>query len=240
MLLTMYEFSRYDLLALILFIGAWVAYHFFVERSMTGRRGLNSLMNEARIDWMRQMARREQRMVDSSIIASLQNGTAFFASSSLFAIGGSLALLRAADDVVRVFSDMPFGLVTTRSVWEMKVMGLGIIFGYAFFKFSWAYRLFNYAAIFIGATPQAQDGDTPARERLLMRAAEMNIVAAAHFSRGQRAFFFALAYLGWFVSPFIFGAATLAILYFMWARQFRSAAYRAALANAPFDPADNS
>ena len=32
----------------------------------------------------------------------------------------------------------------------------------------------------------------------------MNAVAGKHFNRGQRAFFFSLAYLGWFVSAYLF------------------------------------
>jgi len=31
----------------------------------------------------------------------------------------------------------------------------------------------------------------------------MNVVAAHHFNRGQRALFFALTYLGWFVSGYV-------------------------------------
>ena len=48
----------------------------------------------------------------------------------------------------------------------------------------------------------------------------MNAVAGKHFNRGQRAFFFSLAYLGWFVSPYLFIAATAGVLYVMWRRQF--------------------
>ena len=48
--------------------------------------------------------------------------------------------------------------------------------------------------------------------------------------RGQRAFFFALAYLGWFVSAYVFMAATAAVLYVMWRRQFASDARLALLA----------
>lgn len=69
--------------------------------------------------------------------------------------------------------------------------------GYAFFKFGWAYRLFNYAAILIGVTPPADHPDAAARERAAARAARMNVAAGRHFARGQRAVFFALAYLGW-------------------------------------------
>ena len=39
---------------------------------------------------MRRALTRELRMFDAQIMAALQNGTAFFASTSLIAIGGGL------------------------------------------------------------------------------------------------------------------------------------------------------
>jgi uncharacterized membrane protein len=59
------------------------------------------------------------------------------------------------------------------------------------------------------------------------RAASMNVVAAHHFNRGQRAFFFALAYLGWFVSGYVLIVTTLAVMLVMWRRQFASDALTA-------------
>ena len=38
-------------------------------------------------------------------------------------------------------------------LWEAKTIGLAVIFVYAFFKFAWSYRLYNYVAIMLGATP---------------------------------------------------------------------------------------
>ena len=63
----------------------------------------------------------------------------------LLALGGSLTLLRGADDALRILNDFPLGTATARSLWDLKVVGLVVIFGYAFFKFAWSYRLFNYA-----------------------------------------------------------------------------------------------
>ena len=54
----------------------------------------------------------------------------------------------------------------------------------------------------------------------------MNIAAGRHFNRGQRAFFFALAYLGWFLGPVSFLVVTGAVLTAMWRRQFASDAAR--------------
>ena len=222
-----------DYLALCFFVLAWLGYHDVVEGSQARHHCLNSIMNGYRLLWMQEMSQREVRIIDSAIMASLQNGTAFFASTSLLAIGGAATLLRATDDVLQLFSDLPFGLVTTRALWEVKVIGLGVIFGYAFFKFAWSYRIFNYAAILVGATPPADSPDALGRRRISFHAAQMNISAARHFSRGQRAFFFALGYLGWFVSPYVFILSTAAILAVMAKRQFASDARQAVMLNPP-------
>lgn len=211
-----------DLLALLFFLGCWTTYHLLVVRAAREGRGLMALMHKNREEWMRQMERREQRMVDTAIMSSLQNGTAFFASTSLLAIGGTAAFLRSADDVLRVFSDLPLGLETTRSLWEIKVIGLAIIYGYAFFKFAWAYRLFNYAAILIGATPAAASPHAAVRRAAADRAARMNIAAGGNFAAGQRAFFFSFAYLGWFLGPAALVFTSALIGFVVWRRQFHS------------------
>jgi len=51
--------------------------------------------------------------------------------------------------------------------------------------------------------------------------------AGRHFNRGQRAFFFALGYLGWFVSPWVLFVTTAAVVIVTWRRQFASNAWRA-------------
>jgi uncharacterized membrane protein len=220
-------FSWVDYGALALFVAAWLGYHWAVEFTAPGRRGLNALMSDYRQRWMEQMVVRENRIVDTTIMSSLQNGTAFFASTALIAIGGVLALLQATNDVIMLFSDLPFGATITRGAWELKVIGLAVIFVYSFFKFAWSYRLFNYGAILIGAVPVLKEGAYDQALAAARRAGAMNVVAGRHFNRGQRAFFFALAYLGWFIHPYVFFASTAAVLYVMWRRQFASDARRA-------------
>ncbi|WP_406853865.1 DUF599 family protein [Alsobacter sp. KACC 23698] len=216
-----------DIAALAFFVVSWFGYAFVVEGHRLGRHSLNGIMHDFRTRWMERMLAREVRIIDTQIMASLQNGTAFFASTSLLAVGGSLTLLRAADDVLRVFADLPLGIATQRGLWELKVIGLAVIFVYAFFKFAWSYRLFNYAAILLGATPPYEEADTAAAVRHAHRTAGMTTAAGRHFNRGQRAFFFALGYLGWFWSPVVFIGSTTAVLVVMGARQFRSDGLRA-------------
>jgi uncharacterized membrane protein len=160
-------------------------------------------------------------------MASLQNGTAFFASTSLIALGGGLALLRGTNDALAVLGALPVDLSPSATLWEVKCVGLILIFIYAFFKFAWSYRLFNYVAILLGAMPPAAQRDTPKAEAHVIRTTRLFESAGRHFNRGQRAFFFALGYLGWFVSPWVLFVTTAAVVIVTWRRQFASAAWRA-------------
>jgi uncharacterized membrane protein len=215
-------FGTLDFIAIAFFAAAWIGYLLAVEVGPHAKRSLNTLMNERRERWIMESVKRENRIIDTQVMNGLQNGTAFFASTSLIAIGGSLTLLQSADRVVQIFADLPFATPTTRAAWEIKVIGLAVIFAYAFFKFGWSYRLFNYCAILIGAIPPHTEADKPETLAAAREAVRMNIVAGLHFNRGQRAFFFALAYLGWFISPWLFLIATAAVLTVMWRRQFAS------------------
>src|SRR5712691_1000466 len=215
-------FTPLDLAGLACFLAAWIGYAVMIEWTPHGRTSLNARMDSYREVWMRRMLAREMRMVDMQIMASLQNGTAFFASTSLIAIGGALSLLRSTDEILSVMGALPLSLPTSRVQWEAKTIGLVIIFAYAFFKFAWSYRLYNYVAIMLGAMPFSADKETPEAEMHVRRTARLFESAGMHFNRGQRAFFLALGYLGWYAGPYVLIGATAAVIIVLWRRQFAS------------------
>jgi uncharacterized membrane protein len=184
-------------------------------------------MNGYREMWMQRMLARDNRMVDMQIMAALQNGTAFFASTSLIAIGGALTLLRSSDDMIALVSTLPLGVSTSRLQWEAKTIGLAVVLVYAFFKFAWAYRLYNYVAILLGATPSAAEQESREAQTHVRRTARLFSAAGRHFNHGQRAFFFALGYLGWYAGPIVFLVTTAAVVIVIWRRQFASDSLRA-------------
>jgi uncharacterized membrane protein len=216
-----------DILAVGFFILEWTVYAVTLEHTAYGHNSLSARMHVYREVWIRRMLDRQTRMVDMQIMASLQNGTAFFASTSLLAVGGALALLRSTNEALAVLRELPIDLSPSPALWEIKCVGLTLIFIYAFFKFAWAYRLFNYVAILLGAMPSAEQRDTREAEAHVMRTTRLFEAAGRHFNRGQRAFFFALGYLGWFVSPWVLFVTTAAVVIVTWRRQFASNAWRA-------------
>jgi uncharacterized membrane protein len=234
-----------DLLALGVFLAVWIVHALAADGRIVSRISLTSAMNAQREAWMRTMAARDLRMIDTSIMVGLQQGTAFFASSSLFAIGGCFALLNASEQVLMVVADLPLGQTPSRAAFETKVLGLIAILAYAFFKFGWAYRLFNYCSILVGAVPMHKDAenDPAGWEAAIQRAARMNVLAGKHFNAGLRGIFFSIGYLGWFLNPIAFMFTTALLFLILLRRQFFSEARRvvlldgSALAKRPVDPA---
>lgn len=215
-----------DALALVIFSIIWLGFSPLTEIINTKRPSLTHLMNRERAAWARAMYARELRIVDTNIMQTLQQGTAFFASTSIFALGGCFALLGSADQVAKVLVDIAFITETTRASFEIKTLGLIVIFAFAFFKFGWSYRLFNYCAILVGATVACQTSNPTDRNVIaaINKVSRFNTLAGAHFNSGLRAIFFSIAYVAWFISHQAMIIASIMVLIVLIRRQFFSAA----------------
>lgn len=220
------SFTMVDYIAIGWFFIAWFGYTALVDYSPYRKRSVSAAMNIYRRRWIGEMLKREIRLVDTNILGNLMTGIGFFASTTILLIGGLFALLGASEAAINALADLPIAIRTTRPVWETKVLMLVLIFVYAFFKFAWAYRLSNYCAILIGATPAstelAAQGDQGHVERLARIANQMG----HHFNRGLRSYFFALAALGWFIHPVLFIIASSWVLVVLYRRDFISREFR--------------
>lgn len=215
------DITALDYLAFGFCVASWVGYTLFADYSPWRKRSIMEMMDAYRERWMHQMLRRENRMVDANIIGSLQNGAAFFASTTIFALGGLIAALGASEQAMGILSTLHMAQFATAETWHIKVLLLIAIMAYAFFKFAWTFRLQNYCAILLGAT-SVETAAGPEDTALAHRVARISALAARHFNRGLRAYFFALAGLAWFVHPALFIVMIVYVLYVLHRREFRS------------------
>lgn len=222
----MIAFTQLDWFALSFFLFGWLSFEFINDYSPLRFKSLSSIMARRRREWMLEMAERDLRMIDTQILQGLQNGAAYFGSASILAIGGCFALLGATDQVLEIYRDLPVQTEVPRLLFELRVFGLTTIVVYAFFKFGWSYRLFNYCSILVGAVPMCDRSDLETRKKAALAAAEMNIIASRHFTAGLRGIFFALAYLGWFIGPSALFVSTLFVMAVLTRRNYFSAARR--------------
>jgi len=215
------QFSYWDGLALSWFFLCWMGFTMIADYSPLRMHNVTEAINIYRKKWMIQMLCREMKMVDTQIIGNLGNGIAFFASTSVLIIGSLCAALGAGNEVVMILEDIPFTAKTSRTAYDVKVILLISIFVYAFVKFSWSFRLSNYCSILIGASPSLQYSYEECSKYAELPA-KISGLAGAHFNRGLRSYFFAMAAMGWVINAHIFLLTTTVVLLTQYRREFRS------------------
>jgi uncharacterized membrane protein len=208
------DFQIADWLAFILFVVIWIGYGRFADTLPqplpAGRpRNLNAAMHRVRRQWMRRMVSRHDRIVDVVLTGHTVNSISFFASSSMIVIAGLVSTLGSSGGAFRVLESMGFAAPTTQLAMQLKIVGLIAIFVIAFYKFTWALRQYNFLCALIGAAPLPEAHPSQeATERFADHTARMLSLALTSFNGGIRAFYFAVAWLGWFIHPYAFIAAT--------------------------------
>jgi len=216
MLLT--QVNPLNFIALGLFMAAWIGLGWWIEHPGAKHPSVTILMSERRRDWMKTFVTREPRIFDAQILASLRQGTSFFASTCILAIGGLLALIGNAESL-QGFA-LQVGDTTPLIVWQLKLGLVGLFLTHAFLKFVWAQRVFGYCSVMMAAVPN--DPDDPVAYPRAAQAAELNIRAAMNFNRGLRSVYFALGGLAWLLGAGGLILATISVGWVVWSREFAS------------------
>lgn len=207
-----------DLVAFIGLFLAWVVAGWFIEHPPANRPSVSVLMNDYRRDWMRQFVTRDPRIFDATVIDSLRQGTAFFASTCMIALGGGVALIGNAAILKGLAAQL--SLDAAAIAIELKIIVVLTFLANALLKFVWAHRLFGYCSIMMAAVPN--DPADPHGYHRAGQAAEVNITAARSFNRGLRAIYFALGALGWLAGPLVLMVATVVTTGILLRREFAS------------------
>ena len=187
----------FDVAAVMLILLLWVGIGWVIEHPPAARLSVSVLMAEYRREWMRQFVTRQPRIFDANVIDSLRQGTAFFASACMIAIGGGVALVGNPQQLADISAELP--LPVAGVALEMKLILVLAFLANALLKFIWSHRLFGYCAILMAAVPN--DPADPLALPRAAQAAEVNIHAAKSFNRGLRSIYFALGALGWLLGP---------------------------------------
>lgn len=217
MMMNLATIPALDLGLLALLILAWVLSGWISEHPPASLPSVSFAMEEYRRDWMRTFVTRQPRIFDATLIDSLRQGTAFFASACMIAIGGGVAVIGNAAVVQRLADELPIAGGPDVAVKMLPVIGF---LANALLKFIWAHRLFGYCSILMAAVPN--DPSDPLAFHRAGQAAEINITAAKSFNRGLRSIYYALAALGWLLGPWGLLAGTVLATGILIRREFAS------------------
>ncbi len=216
--------NLHNLLAACWFVICWGGYTRYATWKGRDTACLASVLHLYREDWMRRMLLRDNRIADASVIGNLERNASFFASSTLIILAGILTVLGASDRALSLLADLPLVQQTSQGMSEIKLLCLATVFVYAFFTFSWCMRQYNFAAVLVGSAPMIGERQVNELERkaFASRAARVLSLAANQFNFGLRAYYFGMAMLSWFISPWLFIVMSIGVVFILYRREFHS------------------
>ncbi|TCL01336.1 putative membrane protein [Shimia isoporae] len=222
-------FTTFDIVALAILVTGWLLVGFVIENPPKNRPSVSQMMGFYRREWMLHLVDRNTRVFDAQIVSNLRQSTAFFASTSMIAIGGLLALMGNAEKISGIARDLTQVSESQVEI-ELKLAVILIFLANAFLKFVWSHRLFGYCAILMASVPN--DGDHPAAVARAEKAGTVNVTASRSFNRGLRSVYFAMAGLAWLFGALALIGATVVTVFVLARREFASQS-RAALMQEP-------
>lgn len=211
-----------DILAFAWFMALWVGYTLFADRLGGKRRPATQVMHDYRVRWMERMLDRDNRMADVNIVIAHMRAAMLFASITILILAGVMTILGNLGKARGIASELSFATDASKEMWEIKVIVLMFIFVYAFFKYAWSIRQFNFSLVFIGAAPLPEEVNARERADFPERGARLMDRGANAFNRGLRAYYFGLATLAWFLGPVYLAAAAVWVVAVVYRRDFRS------------------
>jgi len=230
--------SPIDLVALGVFACFWYGYTTFARRRARTTHCLSSILRSLRIDWMATLTRKEHQVADAALLGNVERTVTFFASSTILVLAGVLTVLSSSEKLVEVLHSIPFTADTSVEKIQLKLFLLALIFVFAFFKFTWAIRQFGFVSVLMGVAPQYRSPDYTEEQRdMFVRHSAKVLDQAGHeYNNGLRAYYFAMAFLCWFIHPGLLIGATLLVVWVLYRREYRSRILRSLLATKGYVP----
>lgn len=213
----------FDAVAVVIVLLLWIGYTFFSLFEKGNKSSLRHLMHTQRMLWMREMCARDNRIVDATIVGNQLRGVSFFASTTVLLLAALVSLLGVEQSTLTHLQLFHWIPPESAAAWKLKVLLIAAVMVYAFFRFTWSMRQYQFTGVLVGSAPStAREVEEAERQRAAERAAGVASSAAYAFNTGLRAYYFAFAMLGWFVHPVLMLAMAVLVVAVLYRREFHS------------------
>ena len=216
-----------DAIALIWFLLLWFGYGKLADSGVFKGTTLVKAMHRYRLQWVKQMIHRSERLVDVRIVGNLLQTSTFLASTSVLIIGGLFAVLGYGDRALPILQRLPYVQDTPDYMWTVKTIFLIFIFVYSFFKLTWIIRQYNFVSVIMLAAPVNRPGedsleDLKKQTKYISKISALLTNSARHFNNVVRSYYFACVALSWYISPFLMIALSIIVVMVLYRREFKS------------------
>ncbi|HEV7369336.1 DUF599 domain-containing protein [Arenibaculum sp.] len=215
-----------DAVAFVWFVALWGTYNVVMDRFLSRLPVMNRQMALVRRVWMERFLDRDNRIMDGQLLGHTIGSVTFFASTTMLVVAGIVGVLGAVDAAYEVVMHLGFTARTSKAFFELKLLLLVAILAYAFFKFTWALRQYNYTCALLGSAPLGPL-DEATRRAVAGTLSDAISASIGAFNGGLRSYYFALAALTWFIQPWAFMAATAWVVGLLLYRQLASKFFHA-------------
>ncbi len=201
----------------------WFAYNYGVPLIERKRPSLSVIMSMQRRRWVKNATLRESPL-DAILSANLMSSVSFLASTSVLLVLAIFAAIGQTSSVMEALNGVGMGVEYAPADLRIHFVVMLAIFTLSFFAFTLALRQFNHFCIMIGA----MDHSGRVSEAEIDAIAQLNTLAAKNFNNGIRAYYFSVATVAWFASPWLAIIASVVTVAFLIHREFFSSAHRIA------------
>lgn len=222
--------TGFDMVAVLALLLAWQACGWLIENPPRRHPSVTVLMRGYRREWIAQVTSRDPRVFDAITMGSLRESTAFFASTTMIAIGGGVALIGNVGWLRELAGQFDVSR-SALEAWNIKLLLVVALVARAFLSFVWSNRLHGYCSIMIAAIPN--DTTDPRCAARVRQAGDLNVAAARHFGAGLRTVYFALGALGWLIGAWWLLLTIAVTIWWVMMREFASHSRRVMAEDGP-------
>lgn len=199
----------------------WLLYAVLVQPVEKRRPSLTMLMRDQRRRWVANALRRDTPL-DAILSSTIMGAVNFFASTTVLLILTLFAVFGQIGSVSGFLVDISPQAHFTPDDLRVHLAIMLVMFFLAFLVFTLSLRQFNHYCILLGASDHRKEPDESEIEAITA----LNALGARYFNNGIRVYYFSLASVAWFVSPWAAIGASVLIVAFVIYREFFSAPYR--------------
>lgn len=218
------DFSPAHGLAIALLFGLWFVYSRLLR--LIARGSLNEQLSSVRARWLMNATTRPAKPYDAVLLGHIVNSIAFFGSATMIVLAGVITTLANVRSVHDVVASLHFTSTTSLELFALNIAILNTILALCFFSFTYALRKLIYVIALVGALPDASEANEPIR-KMVIPAATVLSEALKTFNMGIRGYYYFVAALGLFVSPYLCLFLTVMVTAILFYRQLASPTARA-------------
>lgn len=221
------DFDLVHALAVVFLFVAWFSYSVILNTIYRG--SLNEQLTTVRMQWIATSLTRAQKPFDAILLGHMVNSIAFFGSATLIVLAGTITVFASVQSVYDIVLALSFANPASFELFVLHISVLNVTLAIAFFSFTYALRKLIYVLALVGALPEQKL--SPAQQEqadVMVKSASIVMTEALKtFNFGIRGYYYFVAALGLFVSPYLSIGLTLFVTLVLIYRQINTPTARA-------------